>query len=490
MSARVVFRADGNPAIGGGHIMRSLALASIFADNGWQVGFASRAESYKAMPPLGASGHDTFSLPEDPASEAAAMAARWPDGCDLLVTDHYERDASFERACRPWAKRILVIDDLADRAHDADLLVDSGAAAPAVYEKLVPASCRVLTGAKYAVLHPAFLLAREAALSRRDTRAVSRILVSLGQMDPDNATALALDAIEMSGFGGAVDVVLGQSAPHLAAIRRRAKHRVNLHVNISNMHALMATSDLAIGAGGVSGFERCCVGLPSLLLQIAANQTNVIRTIAGAGAGIDCGLAAGMQAENLARHLSEILEDADLRQKMAAAGAALVDGRGALRIVLNALPSIQIKNGVSLSLRMAEFADEDWLYSLQSNPLTRKFFVNPAIPTREEHANWMKRTMTSRDTILCIVEDGKSPRGMLRLDRIKEAASDYAVSVAVDPAFYGAGIGAAALTLIRELLPTATFHAKVLGENEKSKRLFEKSGYLYVGDELYRSVPK
>jgi len=490
VSARVVFRADGNPAIGGGHIMRSLALASVFAENGWQVGFASRAESYKAMPPLGASGYDIFSLPEDSASEAAALAAHWPGGCDLLVVDHYERDESLEHACRPWAKRILVVDDLADRKHDADVLVDSGAAAPAVYEKLVPATCRVLTGAKYAVLHPSFILAREAALSRRDGRAVSRILVSLGQMDPDNATALALDAIEMSGFGGAVDVVLGQSAPHLSAIRRRAKHRVNLHVNISNMPALMATSDLAIGAGGVSGFERCCVGLPSLLLQIAANQVNVIRTIATAGAGIDCGLAAGMQVENLAWHLGEILEDADRRQQMAVAGAALVDGRGAQRIVLDVLPRVQVKNRADVSLRMAELADEDWLYALQSNPVTRMFFVNPAIPTREEHAIWMKRTMANRDTVLCIIEEGSSPRGMLRLDRIKEASPDYTVSVAVDPAFHGAGIGAAALTLVRRLLPTATFHAKVLGDNEKSKRLFEKSGYLYVGDELYRSVPK
>lgn len=487
MSARVVFRADGNPAIGGGHIMRSLALASVFADNGWQVGFASRAESFKAMPPLGASGFDMFSLPDDPASEAAAMAARWPGGCDLLVVDHYERDASLEHACRPWTKRILVIDDLADRAHDADVLVDSGATVSAVYEKLVPASCRVLTGAKYAVLHPAFLLAREAALSRRDGRAVSRILVSLGQMDPDNATALALDAIEISGFSGAVDVVLGRSAPHLAAIRRRAKHRVNLHVNISNMHALMATSDLAIGAGGVSGFERCCVGLPSLLLQIAANQINVIRTIAGAGAGIDCGLAAGIQADSLARQLSETLEDAERRQKMAAAGSALVDGRGALRILLASIGEEKSKDGRSVFARLAEPKDEQWLLDLQSVPQTRQYANNPSVPSAEEHGGWFTRVVKDPFRLLMIVEINGIPAGMLRLDRRPD---DDLVSVAVSPEYHGNGIGRAALRLASRFAPSRMLSAQVHSENSASLALFLSEGYQLDSGNTYRREPQ
>lgn len=491
MSARVVFRADGTPAIGGGHVMRSLALASAFADAGWTIGFAASQDSFKAMPQLAGASCEKLALAGDAASEAAAMAAQWPDGCELLVVDHYERDETFERACRPWAKRILVIDDLANRPHDADVLVDSGADSPSRYENLVASSCRVLTGPAFAVVHPGFLLAREAALPRRDGRPVARILVSFGQTDPDNATALALDAIELAGFTGAVDVVLGQSAPHLSAIRRRAKNRITLHVNASNMPALMATSDLAIGAGGTTAFERCCLGLPCLMLQIAENQRNVIKTVSAAGAGIDCGLVSSASAERLAQALREILQDAAQRQRLAAAAFALVDGRSAKRILLQTIAPVAPDGGPVIAIRLAEASDEDWLYELQSHSVTRRHFQNPAIPTRDEHAAWMSRVLKNPDIVLAIVEASGERVGMVRLDRTADGEGiSYTVSIAIDPARHGAGLGRAALGLLRRLTPSAVLNAKVLPENDRSKRLFESCGYEYVGDDWYRSRPE
>src|SRR5690606_9347581 len=117
----VVFRADGGPSIGAGHVMRCLALASAFSEGGWRIGFAVSAGTKKSLPALVRGGHEIAILPDDEADEPAALARQWPDGADILVVDHYGRDAAFERACRPWARRVVVIDDLADRRHDADV---------------------------------------------------------------------------------------------------------------------------------------------------------------------------------------------------------------------------------------------------------------------------------------------------------------------------------------------------------------------------------
>src|SRR5690606_38170459 len=145
---RIVFVADGGRIIGSGHVMRSLALAAPFASGGWQVAFAVGAEAAQTLPLLTRSDYQVAVLPELEADEPAALAREWPDGADVLVVDHYQRGHALEQACRPWAKRIAVIDDLADRRHDADVLADASNSAEA-YRQLVPSQCAVLSGPRY-----------------------------------------------------------------------------------------------------------------------------------------------------------------------------------------------------------------------------------------------------------------------------------------------------------------------------------------------------
>lgn len=487
MSARVVFRADGGPAIGSGHIMRCIALASAFSAGGWKIGFAATAESFKSVAALDAAAFEKLTMSGDPLAEPAQLAAKWPEGCDLLVVDHYGRDENFERSCRPWTKRILAIDDLANRKHDADMLADSGAGNGEVYRAMLPAGCEILAGPRFAIVHSDFLLARDVALPRRDGRPVARILVSFGQVDPNNATALALDAIEQAGFSGAVDVVLGQSAPHLAAIRRRVKGRVTLHVNAGNMPALIATSDLSIGAGGTTSFERCCLGLPSLMIEIADNQRGVIAVVADAGAAIAAGPQASLTKESLGETLKALLADAEKRTAMAQAGAALVDGRGRDRIFLAAIGGEKDKEGRAVRLRLAEAADEDWLLELQKKPETRAFANQPQPPTPEEHGEWFGRTRRDPSRLLMIVEAAGKPAGMLRLDR---RADDDLVSIAIDPAFHRTGLGRAALRLATRIAPGRILSAQVHEANAASLALFSAEGYRHSSGTFYKREPQ
>jgi len=207
---------------------------------------------------------------------AESLAAHWPDGCDLLVVDDYTLHAEDETPYRSWGRRLFIIDDLADRRHDCDLLLDPTLGrAPTAYDGLTPRHSVIFHGPHYALLRPEFAAARDLTETVPES---NRMLVMMGATDPGNATAKALAALR--GAGCTIDVVLGAGAPHLEAVRALAlemEEQVTLHVGIdaAAMSNLMARATLAIGAAGSGAWERCARGLPSILVVIAQNQRDV-----------------------------------------------------------------------------------------------------------------------------------------------------------------------------------------------------------------------
>jgi UDP-2,4-diacetamido-2,4,6-trideoxy-beta-L-altropyranose hydrolase len=294
---RAVFRCDASAALGGGHVSRCLTLAQALRDHGWSCAFAVSAETTAAVPRLRRAADAILTLDVAAADEPRRMADGFGGEADLLVVDHYARDVAFETACRRWTRRILVIDDLADRRHDADLLLDQTLdRSPSDYAALVPPHCRVLAGSEYALLHPAFAANRPAALSRREgCVAPRRILVAFGATDPGNATCLALRAIGASRLALEVDVILGAGAPHLEAVQAELTtmpHPTRLHIDVeAETVAALMTADLAIGAGGTTSWERCCLGLPTVVLQTAANQRTIVRALVERRAAVFAGRA-------------------------------------------------------------------------------------------------------------------------------------------------------------------------------------------------------
>jgi UDP-2,4-diacetamido-2,4,6-trideoxy-beta-L-altropyranose hydrolase len=333
-----VFRVDASPAIGGGHVMRCLALADAVAERGWRSTFACRDGTVETVPALGRSGHRVLTLTGPPESEPAALAERCAEGADLLAVDHYGRDADFERACRPWAKQILVIDDLADRTHDCNVLIDQTLDRRARdYEGLVLDSCRLLLGPSYALLRPGFAAAREKALGRRaKATRVGRILVSIGATDPHNLTAVALTGIQESGVDAEVDVVVGPADRSRAAIESGAAKSVSalaVYTDAEDMAGLMARADIAIGAAGSTSWERCCLGLPSLVVVAADNQRQIAAALERHEAAIVLGWHGNVTARKVAGGLAAICADPEIRSALSARAAEICDGRGASRLV-------------------------------------------------------------------------------------------------------------------------------------------------------------
>jgi len=485
MTAVAIFRCEASVEIGAGHVVRCLALARELVAAGWACHFATSASSLAVSQEL--SKFPILLLSAAEADDPLAMR-RYLEGCDLLVIDDYRIDARYESVLRGWASRILVIDDLADRPHDCDLLIDQTyGRRGADYGGSVPPGCRLLIGTTYALLRPEFRLLRAQALAKRAgiTR-VKRILVSLGATDPAGATMLALDAITRAAPCASVDVVLGQSAPYLRQVLARIENLdqpvcVHVEVQDQDMAQLMLNADLAIGACGGTAWERCCLGLPSIVVMTADNQSTVARALQDAGAALV--VTPDALIDTLARHVAFPQQLANMVNR----AAVICDGLGARRVVAALEPSFA-QDGQPVVLRPATMDDAQLMLEWQRQPSVRAFARNPRVPETEEHYAWLTNRLNDPSCMLLIIEYGMEPCGVLRLDS-PNAAGRHEISIYVDPARHRLGIGTAALAQLRRLVPAAALEAAVLVGNEASANLFSAAGYRLLAEGVYVNTP-
>lgn len=477
----VVFRADAAAEIGGGHIVRCLALATTLASEGWQVSFASRLGTEDTVPALTASDFPVICLNGEDEDEPNSLREALRDGVDWLIVDHYQRDARFEDACRPWARRVLVLDDLADRPHKVDLLLDvTPGRAKNAYDSLVPAGSHLLLGSKYALLRREFCDARDASLARRATSSVTRVLISLGATDASNATGLVLEGIAHANLDIAVDVVLGACAPHaeaVAALAESMPQTVTIYREVKNMAELMTDADIAIGAPGGAAWERCCLGLPSLLITTAPNQDCNAAALDAIGAAQHLGGQMALTPEAIAAALKNLVRDLTKRQTMTRTGAALCDGLGARRLLLCLAPE-RTRDDRPIYLRPATMTDAAIMMEWQSHPDTRRFARTVEIPEHDQHEQWMQDKLADPDCLFNVILHEDRPAGVIRLDRkMGSAIPFYEVSILVAPEAKGLGLASGALALGRRLVPEERLVADVLPSNTASLALFKKVGF-------------
>lgn len=305
----VAFRADASIEIGSGHIMRCLTLAdaltssanahclficrehegnliTLVENKGYQV---MRLKSYNTES-KGNLTHSSWLGASEKEDANACRTILKALNIDWLIVDHYALDINWEKRLKPYYKKLFVIDDLADREHDADILLDQNFGRSSCdYQELIPKHCQLLIGPEYALLRPEFSQWREYSINRRqDIQAPKRWLVNLGGVDKDNITSDILYTLSRCSLtpDTKITVVMGASAPHIDNIKKLAKTMpwsCDVQVNISNMAEIMANSDIAVGAAGSTSWERCCLGLPTIMLILAENQYIIANTLHKAG---------------------------------------------------------------------------------------------------------------------------------------------------------------------------------------------------------------
>lgn len=340
---RVLIRTDASVEIGSGHLMRCLTLADQLAGEGADVAFVCRDLPGGMFDLLQARGYRgaRFSLAEDgngyqqADAEATIRAARglFPDRLDWLVVDQYQLDVAWEKLLRPHACKLMVIDDLANRQHECDLLLDQNYESTERYRNLVPENSCLLLGPKFALLRPEYAEYRKSMKSRN--REMRRVLVFFGGSDDRNITGLSLEALSERELRNLdVDVVIGANYRHRERLESQVAQRPKTIIYGSRPHLadLMAQADLAIGAGGVTNWERMCLGLPSLVVTIADNQVPISKILNNEGAIRLVGDSEGITAENI---LSAIVDEIKMHQCLPRSEIALkkCDGMGARRVI-------------------------------------------------------------------------------------------------------------------------------------------------------------
>jgi UDP-2,4-diacetamido-2,4,6-trideoxy-beta-L-altropyranose hydrolase len=515
----VVFRCDASLLIGSGHVMRCRTLARALNRRAVESVFLCRRqpgdlialleEEFQVLPlpesplPLCESPSDCEPLSgrelyaawlgctedKDATECLAALVDAQLQPATWLVLDHYGLSAPWQqrmqqalRLADGSAPGVLVLDDLADRPHQARVLMDANRfnpAAPDPYRDWVPEACTTLLGPAYALLDPLYPRLQPLLPPRSQ---LAWVLVFFGGMDAANHCGVALKALSHPRLLHlAVDVVVGGTAPHRAALERRVSQRPNtsLHVGLPSLAGLMARADLALGAAGTASWERACLGLPCLVVPVAENQVQGARALEAAGAARCLILEAAVDpVAILQAALLELLDAPDALQAMSEACLELGDGRGLARVVaalLGPAPGLQ--------LRPAQVADL-WLYHWwASDPQVRgQSFNSDPIPLAQ-HRRWFLGRLNSPLALLRVLEDGDGlPLGQIRFERATANAARAVIGFSLDRLARGRGLAPQLLQLGLDELSSnwgdsCEAYGEVRVDNPASCRAFVRAGF-------------
>jgi UDP-2,4-diacetamido-2,4,6-trideoxy-beta-L-altropyranose hydrolase len=337
---KVCFRTDASFNIGTGHVMRCLTLADELRQKGTDINFICREGPGNLISYIENRGYKVHQLPGDIDIETDKrltdkILSKYETKSDWLIIDHYDIDISWEHPLRKCAKKLMVVDDLADRKHDCDLLLDQNySKIDNRYNDLVPDKCIQLLGTEYAILRPQFQKAR--GTPKKRDGGVNRILVFMGGADSKNITSKALRAIHMLDRSNiAIDVVVGDLNQYHDEIKILTSKIPNTicHHNVDNMAELMLSADLCIGAGGTATWERCCVGLPTITIVLAENQKNISADLDKEGTLINLGWYHNVTENNIKEKIEGLIDGPQEMATMSEKSRRLVDGKGVNRVV-------------------------------------------------------------------------------------------------------------------------------------------------------------
>ena len=411
---------------------------------------------------------------ERDARETAYAMRSW--GPDRVVVDHYGLDARWHRrVSEVTGAPVAVVDDLGDRNLETDLLIDHNLADHASkYAAYLPSTARILGGPRFALLSPTYRAAQRKPFGER----VGSIGIFMGGADPGGVSALALQACrEQAGFVGAIEIATTSVNSTLDTLTESCRRwpPSELLIDSPDLISFHLRHDLHIGAGGGAAWERCCLGIPALLLRAAANQDAVIPALVERGVVATVALGSPDDVVCIGRAVAQLVADPERRMAMSLRGRELVDGAGALRVAL-------VMAGSLLKVRPATMADSRMMHSWRNHPLTRRASLDDSAITWSSHVEWCQSTLANPDRMLLIGVVGNISVGVIRLDRAP--GQQVEVSLYLDPTMHGLGLGAALLRA-GELQftqtcgePTGGFVATVRENNRESQRLFTAAGYL------------
>jgi UDP-2,4-diacetamido-2,4,6-trideoxy-beta-L-altropyranose hydrolase len=470
---RLLIRADASEQIGAGHVMRSLALAQAWQDSGGAVCLAARLLPKTLGHRLSEEKIEIRQLtePSDDAQQTVELAREI--GADWVILDGYQFSAQFQRSIKDAGLRLLVVDDNGGAGHYvADLVLNQAWDAKRDLYPSRGSGTALLLGTRYALLRREFSQARPT--DRPHAPRAQKLLVTLGGGDPDNCTRTILEAVAVIENLTTVAVV-GPSNPRameLEQLAQRAGGRINVQRDPPDISPLMAWADLAVSGAGNTCWELAFMGLPMLLVVLAENQRPGATSLTTLGLARNLGWHRELSGDKVRVAVMHIIDDPALRASMSRKGLALLDGRGASRVVTEMLSRL-------FTLRRVGTEDSQLLLEWVNEPGVRAASFSSAPISADEHHTWFERKMRDPACAFFLAIDQRhTPVGQVRFD---QESIDAVISVSIDRKFRGRGAGAAVISLAcRQLFKETSVrmvHAYVKSENAASVSAFVKAGF-------------
>ena len=482
---RIAIRVDASLYIGTGHVSRCLTLAKMVSDKGHYVFFICRDlpdslitlvqdKGYEVKPllftddqkkkylcqPISDDYKQWFGVSKGQDSNETIDILKNEKKVDLLVIDSYSIDFAWERKVRKYVGKVMVIDDLANRKHDCDILLDHNCYLDYEnrYDKLVSDTCLKLLGPKYALINPELKSVKEIRKLRKHKKN-KNILIFLGGNDTKNYTELAVEKIlNVPEFKGAIiNVVLGKDNKQKSELKSKFAGYDNIvfHIQPEYYFKLLEYADLAVGAGGVSQLERMYVGLPTMLACVAENQRMVVDNLIEQNHACSFNLENTILCETTAK-----IKDLNIE---------LLD--------CTKLFDAQIKQ---LKFRDVKIEDALEIYNWRTSLTAIANSKNNITFSYNSHLNWMKNKLNDPDCLFIIASMERSGNlGVIRFDIDNELAL---VSIFLNPEYINKGYGKILLdngvkTLKNRMKNCNFIIAEVLSSNEASKKLFLGQGF-------------
>ena len=495
MSLKIAFRVDASRLIGTGHVIRCLSLANALSTEGVSCLFICREHKGHLIDLIRREGHEVLLL----SAPSVYLSPDWKEWLgadwqsdaeqtlqalkrihlDWLVVDHYALDARWEGRLRQNCERLMVIDDLADRLHDCDLLLDQNLVANLHerYVGLLPERGATLLGPTYALLQPVYEDMHKKARPR--VGKPRRLFVFFGGVDDDkltHTTLAALLTLDLSEIH--VDVVVPDSNPHRDEIKTLlcGAHHICLHGTQPSLAPLLLDADLAIGAGGATSWERLCLGLPALVVTLAPNQRPIADELDKRGLVHWVGEKDSLRVDELAAKIHTILQQP--LDEWSANCLKVVDGLGVRRVCAALLAD---KNTPLIARPISQF-DEVQVLEWANDPLTRRNSFSSALITPESHHLWFARQLNNPQCHFYLIEiAGSLPAGQVRFQHEQDG---WNVHFTMNPVLRGRGLGTALLKIGLKAFAQEQSGALVVGKvkpaNHASCRMFESLGFNFV----------
>ena len=484
----LLIRADASVGMGTGHVMRCLALAHAWQDAGGRPVFVMSETTQALRARLGAEGCElqTLSCPAGQADDSTAVIdAAQRQHVDWVVVDGYQFGAEYQAALKAADLKVLFVDDNGHAQHySADLVLNQNVSATENLYSSRSADTQLLLGTRYCLLRREFVL--QSGRKRPVSDTVRTLLVMMGGSDPSNVTARVLEALELAGLAEVeTTVVVGGSNPNVKNLEKLAAQssvRINLQRDVSNLAELMAETDLAISAAGSTCWELCFMGVPSLLIDVADNQTPIARELHRLSCAIHVGNA-DFGRETLVAELRRVTASSELRRALAHSSRQMVDGQGARRVVG------MMRGTGDLSVRDVRPDDKRLLWDWANDPAVRAAsFTTQQIPW-EDHCSWFAQKLSDRRCTMLVAQDELgNPCGQIRFELRTDGEFEVHISIAKETR--GKGLATRVIELgverIRKEHSVARIHAFVKESNLASVRAFEKAHFRRVGTQLIR----